>query len=221
MNSTSHNEDSKAEQFVSPVDLINAALKTNLFGGYSKTQVDELLERAADTLDHLLRENKMLKEIRSELEQTLEKYKDIESSLRSALVSSQKMGENMITAAKLQAEALLQEARTAKARAIFKMEKLPDALRSEIQRLMDARERLRDELAAIVRSHESLITSIPRAEILEELLQRQERVYSVSQDDDELNNHWNVSSGAEQPADTSSSQSHVSNQAEDHGYVNL
>lgn len=152
------------EHTLTPSELVNSVLKTNIFGGYSKTQVDILLERAADVLEALLQENAELKRKTEQLEQTVEKYGDIEASLRGALVSSQKMGENMVASAKLQADALLEEARLARARAVFKMEKLPDALRAEIQRLMDARERLRDDLAALLESHGALIARIPGAE---------------------------------------------------------
>ena len=152
------------EHILTPSELVNSVLKTNIFGGYSKNQVDILLERAADVLEILQQENAELKRKNEQLEETVEKYRDIESSLRGALVSSQKMGENMVASAKLQADALLQEARLARARAVFSMEKLPDALRAEIQRLSDARERLRDDLIALLQSHKSLVERIPRAE---------------------------------------------------------
>lgn len=149
---------------LTPSELINAALKTNIFGGYSKNQVDMLLERAAETLESLIQDNQKLAQRQKTLEQELDKYRDMENSLCSALISSQKMGENMVASAKIQADALLEEARVARAQAVFKMEKLPQALRSEIQRLVDARDRLRDALDAVLQSQGELISRIPRAE---------------------------------------------------------
>lgn len=157
-------EDRGAEHGLTPSELVNSVLKTNIFGGYSKNQVDILLERAADVLEALQQENAELKRKTEQLEQAVEKYHDIESSLRGALVSSQKMGESMLASAKLQADALVEEARLARARAVFSMERLPDALRAEIQRLADARERLRDDLTALLQSHATLVERIPRAE---------------------------------------------------------
>ena len=46
---------------LTPSELVNSVLKTNIFGGYSKTQVDILLERAADVLEALLQENQELR----------------------------------------------------------------------------------------------------------------------------------------------------------------
>jgi len=134
-------------------------------------------------LEFLQQENAELKRKTEQLEQTVEKYRDIESSLRGALVSSQKMGENMVASAKLQADALLEEARLARARAMFSMEKLPDALRVEIQRLSDARERLRDDLAALLQSHEALVERIPRAEDTADEFVGQELARSRSYED--------------------------------------
>ena len=179
------------EHILTPSELVNSVIKTNIFGGYSKNQVDILLERAADVLEFLQQENAELKRKTEQLEQTVEKYRDIESSLRGALVSSQKMGENMVASAKLQADALLEEARLARARAVFSMEKLPDALRVEIQRLSDARERLRDDLAALLQSHEALVERIPRAEdtadeFVGQELARSRSYEDVDEEDDEI-----------------------------------
>ena len=152
------------EVALTPSDLYNAEIKTNLFGGYSKNQVDALLERAADVLEMLVTRNKELKQQGEQQKAELEKLHDMEESLRSALVSSQKMGENLVDSARFQADALLAEAKLARAQAVFKMEQLPDALRAEIRRLMEARDLLRDDIAAVIKAHESLIQRIPPAE---------------------------------------------------------
>ena len=80
------------EHILTPSELVNSVIKTNIFGGYSKNQVDILLERAADVLEFLQQENAELKRKTEQLEQTVEKYRDIESSLRGALVSSRRWG---------------------------------------------------------------------------------------------------------------------------------
>ena len=162
------------ENALTPSDLYNAELKTNLFGGYSKNQVDALLERTADMLEILITRNRELKQRTEEQKEKLEKLHDMEVSLRSALVSSQKMSENIIESARFQADALIEEAKLARAQAVFKMEQLPDALRSEIRRLMEARDILRDDIAAMLKSHESLLCRIPKAEEASEDFVREE-----------------------------------------------
>lgn len=152
------------EHTLTPSDLYNAELKTNLFGGYSKNQVDALLERAADVLEMFVNRNRELKQQVEEHRADLDRFHDMEESLRSALVSSQKMSENIIASARFQADALLEEAQLAKAKAMFQMEQLPEALRAEIGRLAECRNRMRDDIAALLKSHGALLERIPRAE---------------------------------------------------------
>ncbi len=157
-------ETSGEENALTPADLCNADLKTNLFGGYSKNQVDTLLERTADALEALITQNRDLKRQTENQKNEIEMFREMEQSLRSALVSSQKMSENIVVSARLQADALLEEARLAKEKAEFRMERLPDALRSEMRRLMEERDRIRDDIAGILKTHENLLREIPRAE---------------------------------------------------------
>lgn len=179
---------------LTPSDLYNAELKTSLFGGYSKNQVDALLERAADVLEILVNRNKELKRTNEEQKEELTKLHDMEASLRSALVSSQKMSENIIASARFQADAMLAEAKLARAQAVFKMEQLPDALRAEIRRLMEARDLLRADIAAIIKSHESLLERIPHAEKTSETFVKEEaKNHFVSfHDDDEEEQQQNI-----------------------------
>jgi len=162
------------EHALTPSDLYNAELKTNLFGGYSKNQVDLLLERAADVLETLIKRNKQLKQQVDEQQAEIQNFHDMEESLRSALVSSQKMSENITASARFQADALVEEARLAKAQAVFQMEQLPVKLREEIARLIEARQRVRDDIAAVLKSHEALLERIPLAEDAAEAFVREE-----------------------------------------------
>lgn len=200
---------------LTPAELVSSPIRTSLFGGYSKLQVDLLLEQAAEQLETLLQENRELKRKLSELDHSVAKYQNLESALQNTLVSSQKMGENMITAAKLQADALLEEARLARSRAVFKMEVLPDALRSEIQRLMELRERMRDDLASLLESHRKMIERIPKAESASEEFVRKEAERLSRQGND------STLEGRDTPAPLKIEQEYAHDMDEGHGYVNL
>lgn len=151
---------------VTAEQLYSAQIGTRLLG-YSKEEVDMLLEEAAATIEMLRLEKKGLLEKVEDLEKELEKYQDMESSLRASLISSQKMGEAMIDSARLQADAIVEEARVARERALFKMEQLTPELQAEIGQLGAARDQLRLDLTAILKAHEALIDAIPRAETKE------------------------------------------------------
>ncbi len=206
---------------LTPAELVSSPIRTSIFGGYSKIQVDMLLEQAAEQLEMLLVENRELKRKLEDLDHSVEKYHNLESALQNTLVSSQKMGENMVAAAKLQADALLQEARLARSRAVFKMEMLPDALRSEIQRLMETRERVRDDLAALLDSHRKMIERIPRAESASDEFVRKEieRINSRSGGTVQEGRDSCAAYGATSPAEID--RENERDEEEGYGYVNL
>jgi len=149
---------------LTPSDLINADLRTVLVGGYDRVEVDQLLERAADALERALQENRRLQKETETLREQLVQYKEMETTLRNALISSQKISETIVASAKSQAQALLEEARLERARARMKSDELPEALKQEIRALTEARDRLRADMAHIIRVHEALLEKIPRAE---------------------------------------------------------
>ncbi|HOQ91057.1 MAG TPA: DivIVA domain-containing protein, partial [Candidatus Hydrogenedentes bacterium] len=109
-------------------------------------------------------ENRRLQKENEALREQLVQYKEMETTLRNALISSQKISETIVASAKSQAQALLEEARLERARARMKSDELPDALRQEIRALTEARDRLRADMAHIIRVHEALLEKIPRAE---------------------------------------------------------
>lgn len=149
---------------LTPSDLVNADLRAVLVGGYDRVEVDQLLERAADALERALQENLRLRKEAETLREQLVQYKEMETTLRNALISSQKISETIVASAKSQAQALLEEARLERARARMKSEELPEALQQEIRALTEARDRLRADIAHIIRVHEALLEKIPRAE---------------------------------------------------------
>ncbi len=205
---------------LTPAGLVNSPIKTNLFGGYSKTQVDDLLERAAELLESVLQENRQLKQKQVELEHSVEKYRELQCALQNPLVSPQKMGENMVAAAKLQADALLEEARLAKSKAAFKMEVLPQGLRSEIHRLTSARERMRDELAALLEYHRQIIERIPKAESLSDDYIQKERQNNPYSDDNNILSDDEINTGPSPPLPAVTNLDD-DDESEDFGYVNL
>ncbi len=173
------------EVALSPSDLLNADLKTVIIGGYDKAEVDALLDRTADALERSMNEARRLRQQTDELREQLQQYQEMETTLRNALISSQKISETLVGSARAQADALVEEARLAKARARFQMEELPAALRGEIRTLKAERDRLRADLTAVLKTHESLLAGLPRAEEGEDGGgQTVERSHFVSFDED-------------------------------------
>ena len=151
---------------LTPSDLYNTEFRTNLIGGYDKNEVDAFLERVADQFEVLIREKKSLVAQIEEGHERLRTFDETESALREALIGAQKYAETMAESARRQADALLEEARLTKIRAEMDAAELPETLRDEIEALKRARNRLREDLMAVIETHGVLAENIPAAEIV-------------------------------------------------------
>ncbi len=171
------------DKALTPSDLYSKEFKTNLMGGYDKDEVEHYLERVADVLESLIKQNRELKERNTELRQEAETFHEMESSLRNALITSQKFHENVLDNARREADAMLEEAKLAKALAITKASKLPELLQSEINTLRAMRDQLRAELRVVLKTHVELLGQLALAEDLEIELARQRAAHGADIDD--------------------------------------
>ena len=79
------------------------------FRGYNQSEVDDFMQMVLTDYEAIYKENNVLKTKMQVLVEKIEEYKKIEDSLRNAIVSAQKMGENMIKDATAKSELVLQE----------------------------------------------------------------------------------------------------------------
>ena len=78
--------------------------------GYNQEEVDEYLDRIADVLDRLQRENSALHSRVTDLDHAVSTSRDTEEMLKKTLITAQQAAEEAIASAKAKAEALIQEA---------------------------------------------------------------------------------------------------------------
>src|SRR5688572_9016723 len=101
--------------------------------GYSQKEVDDFLDRVAETMDRLQRENQSLQNRIRELDQAVSTSRDTEEMLKKTLVTAQKASEEAIASAKAKAEQLINDAeqRVTKANeeARVRMSSLEDEMR--------------------------------------------------------------------------------------------
>lgn len=161
------------ESLLSPSDLYNTAFKNALVGGYDKDEVDEYLERVADSMEALINRVRSLKEELEAQRAKVEEVRDMENTLRNALVTSQKFGENIEESARRQADAVVQEAEAQRERLLLESRRLPEELQREINSLRAERDRLRTDLRAVLAAHSALLMEIPSADGVQQSLQDQ------------------------------------------------
>lgn len=161
------------ESLLSPSHLYNTDFKNALVGGYDKAEVDEYLERVADTMESLINRLRELKEELDGQRTKSEEMRDMETTLRSALISSQKFGENIEESARREANALILQAKAEREHLLADARRLPEDLQQEIQALRAERERLRTDLRAVLAAHSALLMEIPTAEAVQQSLREQ------------------------------------------------
>lgn len=145
-------------------DIYHWEFKRALVGGYDMRQVDQFLTRVADAFDGMVRQLELVRERDQEQREQLAMYREMEDTLRNTLVTSQRFSENIVDAAKREADSLVEEAHLVKARAQFEASKLPAEIAEDVKRLREERARLRSELLAILDTHRNLINNLIPAE---------------------------------------------------------
>lgn len=148
------------EHAITPSELFGKQFKRARLGGYDRKDVDGFLEHVADALEDLIVQLRVLKEKNDEQRRAIAEFKDIESTLRKALVSSQRFGEELLDSAKREAHVLVEEAKLKKAEAQLEASRVPAALTRDIHVLEQQRSRLRVEIMAILETHRKLLDSL-------------------------------------------------------------
>ena len=138
---------------ITPSELVSRTIKKQAVGGYDTNEVDDLLEHAAEALEKLVSRVRELKAVNEEQRAYLNEYREIESSLRNALVSSQKFGDDVVANAKREAELIVAEAKLHRSEAQAEAARLPETITREIRMLMEERDRIREDILAVLDAH--------------------------------------------------------------------
>jgi cell division initiation protein len=154
---------------VSPLDLRQAKFNSTM-RGFDRTEVTAFLLEAADGYDQALRENERLRHDVTRLEASIASYRELESSLKSTLMTAQKLTDDMREHANQEAARILREA---EGRADLILQKA-QARQEDVQREIDSLRMKRREAEA---SLESIIAAVHNTlDFIREQEQREQRV---------------------------------------------
>ena len=95
---------------ITPVEIRNVNLPKARLRGYRRGEVEDLLEEIADSFETARRERDRLSERLQELELEVAKSRELESLLRSALISAERAGQEMKEQARRESDLIVQEA---------------------------------------------------------------------------------------------------------------
>lgn len=158
---------------VTPLDLRQTRFKTAM-RGYDKAEVAALLEAVANDYEHALRVNDRLRHEVTRLESALHQHRELEGSLKTTLISAQKIADDMRETAQAEATRVIREA---EGRAEIVLAKAQARL-EDVQREIDGLKMKRRETEASI---ESLIATLHNTlEFVRELETRDDKVVVLS-----------------------------------------
>lgn len=134
---------------VLPIDLDHAKLKRAL-RGYETEGVDRIIQSASRTLESLMHENASLKLQSSCLQNELEGYHAMESTLRDAIVLAQRTADETRSTAHRHADLIAEEARQSAISERAEVQRIITDLRIELDQLQQEKNRFQDDFRALL-----------------------------------------------------------------------
>jgi len=95
---------------LNPQDIADKVFEKAVFGGYHMPMVDDFLESVSNDYAALYKENAILKGKLKVLVEKVEEYRSTEDSMRMALLTAQRMGEELINEANKKRDETIQSA---------------------------------------------------------------------------------------------------------------
>ena len=123
---------------LTPQDIQNKELTKAVFGGYDMAVVDDFLEEVAADFAALYKESAILKSKLKVLVEKVEEYRSTEDAMRMALLTAQKMGDDMLSESKQKSAEMIANAEKL---AREKMGVLAQEITNEEARLQAAKEK--------------------------------------------------------------------------------
>lgn len=146
-----------------PDDIRNITF-TKSMGGYKTNEVDIFIDQCADTVQALMNDKAELEKKLEVLADKLVEYRNEEDSIRTALLSAQRLGDTVVREANHKAGLILDDAN-------IKAEKILDTARknimdeeAELVRIKKEVSNFKSRMLSIYREHLSLINVLPEVE---------------------------------------------------------
>ncbi|NOZ68777.1 MAG: DivIVA domain-containing protein [Deferribacteres bacterium] len=137
---------------ITPLDIQQKQFSTK-FRGFDMEEVDSFLELIREEMEELLRENANLREEARRFEKQLKEYKNLETTLKDTLVSTQKMVEEYKNNAKKDAELIIKEAELRAEEIVKEAQNKVIKIHEDITDLKGIRRHFKEEMKRLIESH--------------------------------------------------------------------
>ncbi|MBI4849065.1 MAG: DivIVA domain-containing protein [Nitrospirae bacterium] len=137
---------------ITPLDIQQKQFATR-FRGFDMEEVDSFLELIREEMEELLRENANLREEAKRFEKQLKEYKNIETTLKDTLISTQQMVDEYRGTAKKEAELIVKESELKAEDMMREAQEKIVKIHEDITDLKGIRRHFKEELKRLIESH--------------------------------------------------------------------
>lgn len=148
---------------ISPLDIKQKQFKLEL-RGFDKNEVDSFLEEITTEMEKLVRENEFLKEEKANLDALVLDYRQSEKSLRDALMSANKMAEDMKSASERDYQLKIKEAEMQAEKIIMGARQQLAKIEAEIAEMNRIKERFALKIKGVIEDHLKMLSYEERQE---------------------------------------------------------
>ncbi|MGI6038861.1 MAG: DivIVA domain-containing protein [Clostridiales bacterium] len=163
---------------LTPQEVQDKKFPKAVFGGYDMGEVDDFLDSVSEDYTALYKENVVLKNKLKILAEKVEEYRSVDAAMRKALLSAQKMANEITEEAKLKCEELRIKAQTDYENSVAA---LKDNIKNEEKRLEKLREETSKFAEASILVYNRQIENIRRM-VTEPVVEKVDKVNQVVED---------------------------------------
>jgi len=147
---------------IMPIDIVNQKFRQGL-RGYVQAEVDDFLGQVADAYGKALEENDRLKQELERAERELGHYREVEQTIKNALVLAEKTGDEARSRAQQQASLVVREAEQQARETVAAARHDAEDVAREAQDLRRERDRFEAEFRALLETYLHLLSRATRA----------------------------------------------------------
>ena len=133
---------------MTPQEVAGAAFAKAAIGGYNMAAVDAFLDKLTEDYSALYKENSTLKAKMKVLVDKVDEYRQVDDSMRGALLAAQKMAQEMVSEAEAKRDSLLAEAEQTRRSMTAEAERAARARAEELHQAILTMERRQREVIA-------------------------------------------------------------------------
>ena len=137
---------------LTPVDMMHVQFRRAV-RGYSVSEVDDFVRRAASAMESCAQESADLKETVEQLTAEVRRVREIETTMTNALALAQKTADEVKANAHREAEVALREADQMVAQRLADGKEEMASLKAQIESFKEQRDRFESELRSLIRSY--------------------------------------------------------------------